>query len=186
MWVDRWNLEEGREVKLKVEDVLVKSAEGDAFGGLQVAGFVQSDGTFPMGKVMWRGESFSPLSGFGRVLAETGFAEMDDQSRETHFLRLLQQTYGLLGTKVYTGTAMRQTEGARPEPIRASRGADGSHRFQVWFYELPVKSEEGEWREVLYHVSPDGKTVRARTIHSYFPISERLKGFPETSAESFE
>lgn len=186
VWVGRWNLEEGREFKLKVEDVLVKSAEGDAFVGLQVAGFAQSDGTFPIGKLMWGGESYSPLTGFAKVLSETGFGDMDDRAREDHFLELLQQTYGLLGTRVYTGKAMRQTDGARPEPIRASRGADGSHRFQVWFYEFPVKNEEGEWREVLYYVSPDGTTVRVRTIDSYFPVSERLNGFPDISAESFE
>lgn len=186
VWVGRWNKEEGREFKLNVEDVLVKSAGGDVFGGLQVAGFAQSDGTFPLGKVMWKGESFSPLTGFGKILSETGFVEMDDPSREAHFLRLLQQTYGLLGTRVYTGKPMRQTEGARPEPLRATRGADGSHRFQVWFYEFPVKSEEGEWREVLYYVSPDGKTVRVRTLDSHFPVSERLNGFPDISEESFE
>ena len=46
--------------------------------------------------------------------------------------------------------------------------------------------EEGEWREVLYYVSPDGKTVRVRTLDSHFPVSERLNGFPDISEESFE
>ena len=185
-WVRRWNREDGRETKLKAEDVVVKSAQGEGLEQLQVAGFRQSDGTFPLGKVMWNGQSFSPLSGFGQVLDALGFAAMDDQAREKCFLALLQQSYGLLGTKVYTGEAMRQLEGDRPQPIRQIRGADGSHRFQVWFYEFPVMTEEGEWREVLYFISPDAKTVRARTLGSYFPVGERLRGFPDISEESFE
>jgi hypothetical protein len=185
-WLRLWNAQEGRETELRAEDVLFKASQNPRLEGLQVAGFRQSDGTFPMGRLMWKGEAYSPLAGTGQVLSDLGFAEASDSERKETFLTLLQQSYGLLGTKVYTGKAMRSYSGSRPEPLRSIRGADDSHRFQVWFYEFPAKAEEGEWREVLYHVSADGRTVKARTIGVFFPRGERLRGFPSISEEAFE
>lgn len=185
-WARRWNSEDGRERPLRAEDLLVKTSQNPMLEGLQVAGFLQSDGTFPMGRVMWRGETYSPLQGLGQVLTDIGFADMSDSERKDAFLAVLQQSYGVLGTRAYTGKAMPTRGEPRPEPMRSMRGADGSHRFQVWFYEFPVKLEEGEWREVLYFVSPDGRTIKPRTLGVYQPMGERLNGFPSISSELFE
>jgi hypothetical protein len=185
-WVRRWNAEEGREAPLRLEDLVVKTSQDPMLEGLQVAGFRQSDGTFPLGKLMWKGKALSPLQGLGQVLADLNFSDMSDAERQGNFLTLLQESYGLLGTRVYTGKAMSSRGEPRPEPIRSIRGADDSHRFQVWFYEFPVDLEEGEWREVLYQVSQDGSTVKARTLGVYAPRGERLTGFPSISQESFE
>ena len=183
-WLRRWNGEEGRETQLKAEDVEFRSSENELFPGLQVAGFRQTDGTAPLGRIMWKGSAYSPLQGLGVVLDDVGFASMEDEAREKVFLSLLQETHGLLGTNVYTGSPMREV--TRPSPLRGMRAPDESHRFQVWFYVFPVKAEEGEWREVLYYIARDGKTVRARTLATYRPVAERLNGFPELSPESFE
>lgn len=185
-WIQRWNREEGREIELKTEDVLFKASTLEQFNGLQAVGFLQSDGTFPLGRLIWKGTAYSPLKGLGQVLTEHGFSQLSEADRSELFLSLLQQSYGLLGTRVYTGARMHQDLGARPEPLRSNQGADGSHRFQVWFYEFPSTAEEGEWREVLYYVSADGATVKARTLGTYHPQGENLRGFPSLSSESFE
>lgn len=185
-WLRRWNSEEGREEKLQESDVLFKESRAAEFETLQVAGFRQTDGTFPLGRLIWRGETYSTLNGLAAVLSDKGFSDMSDAEREAIFLSLLQQTYGLLGTKVYTGKPMSDRGEPRPQPLRAMRNVDDSHRFQVWFYEFPVTTEEGEWREVLYFVTKDGHTVRAQSLGAYYPKGERLNGFPDISKESFE
>lgn len=182
-WVRKWNTEEGREVKLKAEDLLLKTTSEGPMSGLVACGFKQTDGTFLLGRLVWREKSFSPLQGFGEILSELGFSEMTDAQRVETFLSLLQNTYGKLGTKAYTGP---QGKVNRPKPITQLRGPDDSHRFQVWFYVQPVSAEGGEWREVLYFVSRDGQQVKARTLATYYPEGERLTDFPPISGELFE
>lgn len=182
-WVQVWNKEEGREIKLRAEDLLLKSTSEGQLSGLIACGFKQTDGTYLLGRLVWKETSFSPLQGFGEILNEFGFSEMTDDERVEAFLSLLQNSYGKLGTRPYTGPPGRES---RPQPITQVRGPDDSHRFQVWFYVQPVSAEGGEWREVLYFVSRDGRQVKARTLASYNPEGERLPDFPAISEELFE
>lgn len=184
LWLARWNAEKGREVTLKSEDVLFQPADSELFPSLLSAGFRQSDGSYLLGKVIWRNQDYTPLPGLAKVLADVGFVQMSDLERERAFLALLQQTYGKLGVRPYTGEDLRTVD--RPAPIRALRGPDGSHRFQVWYYEFPVATADGEWREVLYLVSRDASQLIARTLGSHRPELERLKGFPTPSSTLFE
>lgn len=183
-WVNRWNAEPGRQTKLKADQVILKAADSEALSGLWAAGFRQTDGEYVLGRLVWKDKSWSPLRGFAQVLSDSDFPNLDDGAREALFLSLLKNTYGKLGTLPYTGKASRHRN--RPKPIVGVRGLDGSHRFQVWFYDSPVKKEGGEWREVLYFVSADAKTLKARTLGSYHPIAERLRDFPTISTELFE
>lgn len=183
-WVRRWNAEPGREIKLEQSELLFKESDNPKLSQLIAAGFQQSDGSYSLGRIIWGDESYTPLTGFGVVLSDLNFASLSDQERTSLFLGLLQETYGSLGTKPYTGPTVRATD--RPRPLVGLRGPDDSHRFQVWYYEFPVQAEEGEWREVLYVVSPDGKDLKARTLGAYHPVAERLRDFPQPSEELFE
>ncbi|HIB66689.1 MAG TPA: hypothetical protein EYO33_16635 [Phycisphaerales bacterium] len=182
--IRRWNLEKDRTIKLTPETVLIRESKAERFPGLLVAGFKQSDGTYSLGRIVWRSQTFTPLKGFGQILADSGFQDLDDAERRRLFLELLQQTYGVLGTKPYTGKASRRAN--RPRPMADMRLPTDGHRFQVWFYDYPVTTEEGEWREVLYTVSPDGNQVKAHMLGSYHPLGERLRDFPSISSELFE
>jgi hypothetical protein len=183
-WLRIWNSTTGREIQLKAEDVLLKECEKEPLAGLVAAGIRQSDGSFTLAQVVWKSEASTPLLGFGRVLSDLNFQDLDDQTRRATFLLLLQETYGAVGTKPYTGPPSREQD--RPSPMRGLRGPDDSHRFQVWYYDVPIQTEGGEWREVLYSVSPDGTSIRSRTLGTYFPLAERLRGFPAISSELFE
>lgn len=182
--LNQWNAEKGRERKLEADEVLIKESDSAPLAGLVAAGFRQSDGGYALGRVIWKGQTLTPLRAFGAVLKDKGFATLEDADRRTLFLALLQATYGSLGTKPYTGEPSKRKD--RPWPIVGLRSVDNSHRFQVWFCELPLKKEDGEWREVLYTVSSDGSEVRARTLGSYHPAGERLRDFPAISSELFE
>ena len=182
-WVRKWNKEEGRDSKLRAEDLLLKRTSEGQLSGLIACGFKQTDGTFLLGRLVWKDTTYSPLQGFAEILQDFEFSEMTDQERTDVFLSVLQSTLGKLGTKPYTGPAGREN---RPRPITQVRGPDDSHRFQVWFYVQPVSAEGGEWREVLYYVSRDGTQVKARTLATYHPEGERLPDFPPVSGELFE
>lgn len=182
--IRRWNLEKGRTIKLTPEMVLIRESRSERFPGLIVAGFKQSDGTYSLGRLVWRSQTFTPLKGFGQILADSNFQDLEDGERKATFLDLMQQTYGALGTKPYTGKASRRAN--RPQPIAGMRLPTDGHRFQIWFYDYPVTTEEGEWREVLYTVSPDGTQIKAHMLGSYHPLGERLRDFPPISSELFE
>jgi len=183
-WLKRWNSEREQAFQLKAEDVVFKESTDPRLKGLAAVGIRQSDGGFSLSQIIWRGSIETPLRGFGQVLSDLDFSTLDDQERRSLFLSLLQQTYGAIGHKPFTGPPSRSSE--RPVPILELRGPDGSHRFQVWFCELPINTEDAEWREVMYSVSADGSSVKARTLGSYRPIGERLRGFPTISSELFE
>lgn len=182
-WLRRWNREPGRSTPLTSATVLFENSDSRLFPGLVAVGFRQSDGTFPLGRLIWNGKAYTPLAGFEEVLRDVGFAGQDDAERERTFLTLLQQTYGKLGVKPYTAKAIRQAD--RPRPLIATRGPANIHRFRVWFYNFPAETLAGEWREVFYVVAADGG-VRARTLNSFRPESEGLKGFPEITPKLFE
>ena len=183
-WLRRWNSEPDRKQKLKESHVLFKASKDASLQDLLAVGFKQTDGSFLLGRVIWREKAYYPLAGFAQVLSDKNFTTQSDQEREATFLTLLQQTYGLLGTKVFTGSPLSRYD--RPQRIVGNRGPDDSHRFQVWFYKFPLQTESGEWREVLYSVSADGKKVRSKTLGSYRPTAEKLRSFPRPSRESFE
>ena len=183
-WVQRWNSEAGRGLKLKLEDVILKESQAPELSGLAVAGFRNTDGSYVLGRVIWANQSWSPLQGFGKVLNSKKFSTLDDAARNMLFETLLQQSYGLLGTKVFTMEGPSKKD--RPKAPLGVRGVNDSHRYKVWYYKFPVNAEEGEWREVLYTVSPDGSIVRATNLGAYHPISERLDGFPSLSPKLFE
>lgn len=177
-WLRRLNAESGREVKLSKDDVMFQDADKELFPGLIAIGFRRSDGRYTLGRVIWKGKALSPLAGVGAVLKDGDFASLDDEARRDLFLTLLTQIQGKLGVIPYEGEPS-QTKG-RPVPIVGERGTDGGHRFLVWYSLFPSNREVREWRHVLYFVSPDGSTVKARTLATYHPKAERLKGFPET------
>ena len=183
-WLRRWNNEAGNAVQYKAEDVILKESRAERMPSLFAAGFRQSDSGFTLGRVIWKQQSYTPLSGFAAVLQDFDFANLSDGERRELFLELLQQTYGAVGIKPYTGSASKRKD--RPWPIVDLRGPDDSHRFQVWYFDMPIDKEEGEWREVVYVVSPDGSKVKARTLGSYYPGSEKLRGFPRPTSELFE
>lgn len=176
-WLRRWNNEPGREIKLTSENVVFKESKSELFPGLTAVGFRQSDGRFSLGRVIWNSTAMSPLQGMGAALVKAGFAEADDQAREEIFLTLISELQGSLGTIPYQGEPSRQKD--RPVPIYGERSSDGSHRFVVWYSLLPPDRESREWRKVLYFISGDGATVKARTLATYHPKAERLRGFPE-------
>ena len=183
-WLRRWNQESGNAITYKAEDVILKESHSDTFPGLLAAGFRQSDGGFSLGRVVWKSKSYTPLKAFGVVLSDLGFADMSDSERRALFTGLLQQTYGAVGIRPYTGPPSKRKD--RPWPVVDLRGPDDSHRFQVWYYDLSLSQEEGEWREVVYVVSADGSQVKARTLGSHHPAAERLRDFPRPTSELFE
>lgn len=183
-WVRRWNRETDSSLKIKIEDTILKQSSSEQFPGLWVAGFRQSDQSFALGKVIWKGKDYTPLAGFGIILNDLGFAEMTDEQRANAFLGLLRETYGTVGIKPYTGTPSKERN--RPVPLRSQRGPDGSHRFQVWMYKFPIQAEEGEWRELMFFVNSDGTQVRSKNLNSFSPKGERLESFPEPLPEFFE
>lgn len=182
--IRRWNMEKGRDIKLKPENVLVRISKSELLPGLIAAGFKQSDGSYSLGRLVWKSQTFTPLKGFGAILNDQGFSELSDEERSRLFLELMKQTFGAMGTKPYVGKRSRRAR--RPEPLVGQRLPTNGHRFQIWFYDFPVNTEEGEWRQVLYSVSPDGKGVKARTLGSFHPLAERLRDFPSISPELFE
>lgn len=176
-WLRRWNSEKGRAIKLTKENTLFKQADADLFVGLTSVGFRQSDGRYTLGRVIWAGKDWSPLAGMGAILKDSKFDTLDDAQRLDLFLTLVSQIQGSLGITPYEGEPSRQKH--RPMPIYGERGADGSHRFVVWYSLFPSNRETSEWRKILYFVSPDGSSVKARTLSTYHPEAERLRGFPK-------
>lgn len=176
-WLRRWNSEPGREGKLTMENVVFKASEDGIFSGLTAVGFRQSDGRLTLGRVIWKSQALSPLEGMGAALRDSGFPDADDATREQIFFDLTNALQGSLGIVPYQGEPARQKD--RPVPLFGERGTDGSHRFVVWYSLLPPNRESREWRKVLYFVSADGSAVRARTLATYHPKGEGLRGFPE-------
>lgn len=183
-WVNRWNQKSDSSFRIKAEDTLFKASTSEQFPGLFVAGFRQSDQNYTLGKVIWKGQDYSPLAGLAAVLKDLGFSEMSDDERHATFLALLQETYGAVGLRPYTGEPSKKED--RPVPIQGSRSVDNSHKFQVWLYKFPLASEEGEWRKILFFVAPDGSRVQTKTLGTHSPKAERLRDFPEPLTEFFE
>lgn len=183
-WLQKWNQQADPSFQIKPENLLLKESTSDLFPGLWVAGIKQSDGSYTLSKIIWKDKDYTPLAGLGAVLSDLSYADLDDQHRKDLFLKLLQETYGSIGLKPYTGKSCRADN--RPEPILGMRAPDDSQRFQVWLYKVPIRNEEGEWREVLFILSPDGSQISSKTLNSFYPEAERLRDFPKPSSELFE
>jgi hypothetical protein len=177
-WLSLLNAEPGREQKLTEKDVLFKPASDPRFSGVVAVGFRQSDGSYSLGSVIWQGKLWRPLVAFANILRSQGFVEADDSARQELFLSLLEQIHGSLGIHPYTGEKSRQEN--RPQPITGQRQVDGKHRFLVWFWVEPGHREGAEWRQVRYVVSMEEPAVTVKTLQTFHPVAERLRGFPST------
>jgi hypothetical protein len=177
-WLHLLNAEPGRQQPLTAQDVVFRPAQGDGFEQLVAAGFRQSDGSLSLGSLIWKGKVYNPLQGYAQILSEMGFAEASDPGRLELFLKVLKHSNDALGIHPYSETGSREDN--RPKPPVGSRQADGQHRFVIWFWVEPGNREGPEWRQVLYLVSADGASVRARTLQTYHPDAEGLRGFPTT------
>jgi hypothetical protein len=183
-WLALLNAQPGREQKLTQSDVVFRPAVAEGFTDLVSAGFRQSDGTFALGCLIWQGKVWSPLSGYAQILQQKGFAEATDEERAQLFLSLLEQSNALLGIFPYSGGPSREEN--RPQPISGYRQVDGQHRFVVWFGEEPGTREGPEWRQVLYLISMVEPSVQARTLSTFHPVAEGLRGFPAIRPEPSE
>lgn len=183
-WVKIWNQDPGRRTPLDTNTLLFKNSTSSLFPDMTSVGFVQSDGTYIFGKLIWNERAYSPLSGFSKILTDKGFATLGDEERQSVFLELLQQTFGQLGTKPYVGVASKSDD--RPQPIVGVRATDGSHRFQVWFVHQAGEREGIEWRKVIFTIAPSGDRVRSTTLQTYHPTIENLKDFPTGSGAASE
>lgn len=183
-WLSLLNAEPGREQKLSEADVVFRPATSAEFSGLVSVGFPQSDGTFVLGSLIWEGKVWTPLAGYAHILSQKGFAQASDEQRAALFLALLRQVNAPLGIHPYNGAKSR--EQGQPQPLEGYRQVDGQHRFVVWYGEEPGNREGPEWREVLYLVNMETPAVRARTLNTYHPLAESLRGFPAIPSEPSE
>lgn len=175
-WLDLLNAEAGRKHKLSEKEVVFRPSTDERYAGLVAAGFRQSDGSLSLGSVIWDGKVWSPLAAYAQILRSTGFAEADDQTRSELFVTMLQQSNAGLGIHPYVGEKSREEN--RPQPVTGQRQADGKHRFVVWFYADPGNREGPEWRQVLYVISMEEPAVFAKTLQTFHPVAEGLRGFP--------
>ena len=183
-WLSLLNAAPGREQPLTATDVVFRPSSSSEFPGLVAAGFPQSDGTLVLGSLIWEGKVWTPLAGYANILRGKGFVEANDEQRAALFLALLRQTNVPLGIHPYNGAKSRE-EGL-PQPLAGFRQADLQHRFVVWYCEEPGNREGPEWREVIYLVNADATAVRARTVGTYHPLVENLRGFPPIPSEPSE
>ena len=178
-WIKIWNRDRGRSVPLDIESLLFKDSTSEMLPGMSSVGFLQSDGTYVFGKLIWKERSYSPLSGFAKILRDQKFSELSDEKKQGLFLELLQQSYGQLGTEPYIGSPSKKED--RPQPMFGVASKNGSHRFQVWLMHEAGEREGTEWRRVIFFISPGAKSVKTRTLKTYHPTAENLKGFPSDS-----
>lgn len=183
-WLRLLNAESGRSQKLVAEQVLFGPATSDQFPGLVSVGYRQSDGTFTLGSLIWEGKVWSPMAGYAHILNRLGYAEADDAARNEMFLSLLKQSNEPLGIHPYTGTASREED--RPRPPSSSRQIDGQQRVELWFWKEPGDREGVEWRRVLYLVNLAEGRVKVRTLGTFYPEAEKLRGFPSSPSGSSE
>lgn len=183
-WLSLLNAEPGREQKLTEADVVFRVSTSPDFPGLVAVGFPQSDGTLVLGSLIWKGKVWTPLAGYADILSEKGFASATDDERAALFLSLLRQTNAPLGIHPYNGAKSREEN--LPQPLAGFRQVDGQHRFVVWYCEEPGNREGPEWREVLYLVNPGAPSIRVRTLNTYHPQAENLRGFPAIPSEPSE
>ena len=174
----------GREIKLTEKDVVFAPTASPRFGDLVSVGYRQTDGTLLLGNIIVDGKVWSPLTGYVPLLEKAGFAEADDKHRQELFVELLRQTNEPLGTWVYEGK--RGREESLPAPPAGYRQSDGQQRFVVWFCEEPGQREGPEWRRVLYLIDAQVKSIQVRTLGTFHPDAEGLRGYPPIPSRSSE
>lgn len=184
-WLKLLNAERtGSSVKLSDKDVYFAPQEQAPFGPLVAVGYRQTDGTLTLGSLLWREKVWSTLAGYGAILADAGFGQASDEQRGELFLALLRTTQQPLGIWLYEEESARDPD--RPHPPSSLRQSDGLHRFVVWYCQEPGMREGPEWRRVLYLVDASNASVQARTLASFRPEAERLRGFPAIPSRSSE
>lgn len=184
-WLNLLNSDgKGRSVKLTEKDVVFAPCAETRFGEMVAVGYRQTDGTLTLGSLIWQGKVWSPMAGYAAILRQASFAEAKDEERKELFLSLLRATNEPLGIWTYRGQASREED--RPQPPATFRQVDGQHRFVVWYCEEPGLREGPEWRRVLYLVDASVPSVQARTLSSFHPVAEGLRGFPPIPSGSSE
>ncbi len=174
----------GREVKLSEKDVAFATTSSPRYGEIVSVGYRQTDGTLLLGNLIVDGKVASPLAGYAEMLKKAGFAEAEESLRRELFIELLKQTNESLGTWVYEGE--RGREDNLPSPPASYRQSDGQQRFVIWLCEEPGQREGPEWRRVLYLVDAQATSIQARTLGTFHPAAEGLKGFPPIPSRSSE
>ncbi len=184
-WLNLLNSDgSGRSVKLTEKDVVFAPSAETRFGDVVAVGYRQTDGTLTLGSLIWQGKVWSPMAGYAAILRQANFSEANDEERRELFLSLLRTTNEPLGIWIYRGRASREED--RPQPPAAFRQVDGQHRFVVWCCKEPGQREGPEWRRVLYLLDTSAPSVQARTLSSFHPVAEGLKGFPPIPSGSSE
>jgi hypothetical protein len=183
-WLRLLNAESGRTQPLVESQVRFAPVTSEMFPGLVAVGYRQSDETYTLGSLIWEGKAWSPMQGYARILDSLGFREADDARRQELFSSLLQNSNAPLGVHLYDGKASREAD--RPAPMSSQRQIDGQQRVTAWFWKEPGAREGVEWRQVFYQIDPAAGRVKVKTLGTYYPDSEGLRGFPSTSSGSSE
>ncbi len=183
-WLRLINSEEGRTEKLGENQVLFAPSQSEAFPGLVAVGYRQSDETYTLGSLIWEGKVWTPMAGYARILKSLGYQDADDAGRDSLFLGLLRECNAPLGVHLYAGPAAKEAD--RPAPPSGQRQLDGQQRATVWFWKEPGAREGVEWRQVFYQIDLREDRVKVKTLGTYYPETEGLRGFPSSPSKSSE